>query len=259
MPELPDLQAFSRNLTKKLLGKKVEKIHAVYKKKLKASEAELGRTIEGQTLDSVFRDGKHLHFQFSNGNVLAFHMMLKGQLRLFQNENEHKHTIVEIIFTDGTGLALTDFQGQATPTLNPAANEAPDALSAEAGYGFLKEKLNGSKATVKKLLMDQKIIRGIGNAYADEILWHAGISPFAISNKIPDDAIKKLARSIKTVFARAEKAILKAEPEIIGGEIRDFLGIHNPSRTHSPTGAKILIDESTGRKTYYTKEQKLWK
>ena len=107
--------------------------------------------------------------------------------------------------------------------------------------------------------MDQKIIRGIGNAYADEILWHAGISPFSVSNKIPDVAIKKLAKSIKVVFSKAEKMILKTDPEIIGGEVRDFLDIHNADKTHSPTGARIQKDDSSGRKTYYTSEQTLWK
>ena len=142
--------------------------------------------------------------------------------------------------------------------MNPETKEAPDALSDEAGYPFLKKKMNSSRLPIKKLLMDQKIIRGIGNAYADEILWHARISPFAISNKIPDAAIRKLARSIKSVFARAEKEIAKASPEIIGGEIRDFLAIHNSKKTHSPTGKKIIRAEIGGRKTYYTDEQELF-
>jgi len=258
MPELPDLQAFSRNLTKTLGGKKVVKIHAVYQKKLKTPEKELQRAIMGAVLTSVYREGKELHFRFDNGNVLGLHMMLKGQLHYFHKENDHKYTIIELLFNDGTGLALTDFQKQATPTLNPHPVEAPDALSDKADFKFLKETLNKSKAPVKKLLTNQKVIRGIGNAYADEILWHARISPFAISNKVPDAAIRQLVKSIRAVFVKAEKAILKSDPDIIGGEIRDFLSIHNPTKTHSPTGAKILKHESSGRKTYYTNEQEEW-
>jgi formamidopyrimidine-DNA glycosylase len=259
MPELPDLQVFSRNLSRTIAGKRLEKIHAIYKKKMKTSETEFQQAIGGSLLKSVYRDGKELHFAFENGNVLGLHMMLKGELRYFQNKNEHKYTIVELWFEGATGLAMTDFQGQAIAILNPGPRDAPDILSANAGYKFLKEKLNGSRQAVKKLLMDQKVVRGIGNAYADEILWHARISPFATSNTIPDAAIRKLTSSIKTVFARAEKAILKADPEIIGGEIRDFLAIHNPKKTISPTGAKIIVDQSGGRKTYYTREQKTFK
>ena len=259
MPELPDLQAFCRNLSKKLVGKSVEKIHAVQTKRLKSSESAFQQAFLGATLISVYRDGKEVHLKFDNGNVLGFHMMLKGQLQYFKNSNEHKFTIIELLFNGGLGLAMTDFQKQATPTLNPLPREAPDALSEKAGYKYLKAQLTSSRAAIKKLLMDQEVIRGIGNAYADEILWHAGISPFSLSNKIPDAEIRKLARSIKTVFAKAEKQILKTDPEIIGGEVRDFLAIHNPKKSHSPTGAKILIDETGGRKTYYTREQQVFK
>ena len=255
MPELPDLQAFSLNLSKSLIGKRIEKIHAIRKKKLNTSEKEFQRAIEGAKLTSVRREGKELHFVFDNGNVLGLHLMLKGELRFFEGKNEHRFTIMEILFGDSTGLAITDYLAQATPTLNPEPRESPDALSGKADFTFLKEKINHSRSTIKKLLMDQNVIRGIGNAYADEILWHARIAPFSICNKIPDEAIKKLAKSIRTVFARAEKSILKANPDIIGGEIRDFLVIHNPEKTHSPTKAIIRVDRSSGRKTYYTDEQ----
>lgn len=259
MPELPDLQAFSRNLSKRLIGKRIEKIHAINKKKLNTSEKELQRALIGARLSAVRREGKELHFIFDNGNILGVHLMLKGELRLFESKNEHPFTILELIFADSTGLAVTDYQAQARPTLNPEPREAPDALSEKADYAFLKEKLNHSRTTIKKLLMDQNIIRGIGNAYADEILWHARISPFSICNKIPDQAIRKLHKSIKTIFARAEKSILKSNSDIIGGEIRDFLAIHNPEKTHSPTKAIIRNDQSGGRKTYYTDEQVCYK
>lgn len=259
MPELPDLQAFSRNLTRKLAGKKLEKIHAIYRKKLRIPEKELQQALEGAQLSTIYRDGKELHFGFDNGNTLSLHLMLKGQLQLFQDKNENKFTIVELLFSDGTGLALTDWQRQATPALNPPAREAPDALSKKVNLKFLRETLGASKASIKKLLMDQDVIRGIGNAYADEILWQARISPFSISSNIPDTAVKVLAKSIRQVLTRAEKTILKNDPEIISGEIRDFLSIHNAKRERSPGGAKILVDETGGRKTYYTDEQKLFR
>jgi formamidopyrimidine-DNA glycosylase len=82
--------------------------------------------------------------------------------------------------------------------------------------------------------MDQHVIRGIGNAYADEILWDAGISPFSISNKIPGKKIDALVKSIKSVLKEAEKEIVKRDPGIISGEVRDFLKIHNAKKTHSP-------------------------
>jgi len=257
MPELPDLQVFSKNLTKQLVGKKLQKVTVVNKKKLKTPEAKLKKAIEKQQLKKIERVGKELHFSFANGNVLGLHLMLKGKLYLFEKKNEQKYTIIELLFDDDTGLAMTDFQGQATPTLNPEERDAPDALSKEVNYSFLKEQLK-TKAIIKNVLLDQHVLRGIGNAYADEILWKAGISPFSISNKIPDAKIKLLAKTIRTVLQNAEKQILKTHPDIIAGEVRDFLDIHNSKKKVSPTGGAILHATAGSRKTYYTEEQELF-
>jgi formamidopyrimidine-DNA glycosylase len=257
MPELPDLQVFGRSLSEKLVGKRVQKIRAIYQKKLKTSEPVLRGCLEGATLTSIYRDGKELHFAFDNGHVLGLHMMLKGELHLFADTHEKKYPIIEMLFSDGSGLVMTDRQGQARAMLDPEPREAPDALSATVNYRFLKEKLAGSRAAIKKLLMDQEVIRGIGNAYADEILWDARISPLSVCNKIPQDAVKQLARSIPNVLTKAERAIVKAYPGITAGEIRDFMAVHSPDRAHSPTGARIHIHKA-GRTTYYTDEQKLY-
>src|SRR5204863_491979 len=96
-----------------------------------------------------------------------------------------------------------------------------------------------SRSTIKNVLLDQKVIRGIGNAYADEILWDAGISPFSVGNKIPPAYIRALAKSIKKVLKNAEKQIRKHHPDIIAGEVRDFLFIHNAQKKESPGGVTI--------------------
>ncbi|MEO7213584.1 DNA-formamidopyrimidine glycosylase family protein [Mucilaginibacter sp.] len=257
MPELPDLQAFSRNLDKKLAGKTVKEVIIHNAKKLNVSENELRAKLEKQKLKEVYRNGKELYIKFSEGDILALHLMLHGKLFLFEGKNSNKYSIIELVFTDDSGLVLTDFQGIATPTLNPAEKEAPDAVDDKAGFAYLKERLGKTKTNVKTVLLDQKIIRGIGNAYADEILWDAGISPFSASNKLPEDKIKDLISSIHSVLKDAEKEILKSNPDIINGEVRDFMNIHNSKKKHSPKGAPILIKEGT-RKTYYTEEQTLY-
>ncbi len=122
----------------------------------------------------------------------------------------------------------------------------------------MKAILAEKKAVVKNVLLDQSVIRGIGNAYADEILWDAKISPFSRSNKIPDDAVKKLAKSIKKVLEQAIDQILIAEPGIISGEIRDFLNVHQSKNPESPTGHPIQIKKTGARKTYFTDEQVLY-
>jgi formamidopyrimidine-DNA glycosylase len=257
MPELPDLQVFSHNLNKTLKGKTIKAIVVHKAPKLNVTASVLDDTLNGQQVRSVYRDGKELFFKFSKGDVLGLHLMLHGKLFLFEGKSDIKYPIIELLFDDGSGLVLTDFQGIATPTLNPENKEAPDALSKEAGGDYLTGILAKKKTNIKTLLLDQKIIRGIGNAYADEILWDAGISPFSVSNKIPADKIKDLVRSIHDVLTNAEKEIIKANPDIIAGEIRDFMLIHNAKKKHSPKGAPILISEAS-RKTYYTDEQELY-
>ena len=259
MPELPDLQALSYHLSRRLIGKKVEKIHATQTRKIKTSPSAFQKALKGAKVTSVYRDGKEIHLAFDNNKRLGVHLMLRGQLVYHEEQAAQKFVLFQLKFSDGTLLSLNDFQKQATAALDPERRKAPDALSKEAGYAFLKSVLKGSKASVKKLLMDQAVIRGIGNAYADEILWHARISPFSICNQIPDEGVKTLARSIRSVLLNAEKTIRKNAPEFVTGENRAFLAIHHPERSVSPTGAPIKTDSSGSRKTYYTDEQILYK
>jgi formamidopyrimidine-DNA glycosylase len=258
MPELPDLQVFSKNLQKKIKGKKIIKLAVPVSKKLNISVPGLEKTLVGQRLKKVIREGKEIHLVFDK-DVLALHMMLHGNLEIFTNNKELKHSIIELYFDDGKGLALTDWQRTATPTLNPKAKDSPDALSPKITPSWLKDILMKKKSQVKSVLMDQKIIRGIGNAYADEILWDSRISPFSISNKIPAQKITALSKSIKKVLKNAEKQIREKHPDIINGEVRDFLLIHNSKQKKSPGAAPIQNKLLGGRTTYFTKEQVLYK
>jgi formamidopyrimidine-DNA glycosylase len=258
MPELPDLQVFAANLTKAIKGKKVQQVLIPVTKKINAPVAAFKKAIEQQHIKTVTRQGKQLHITLGNHTVLGLHLMLHGKLHLLQNLNEqHRNTILVLHFDDGSCLALTDPFKSAVVTLNPDAATVPDALSARVNATFLKGALQTRK-NIKTLLMDQKIIQGIGNAYADEILWHARIAPQSISNKIPYNRIKALAKSIKQVLKDAEKQIRKKHPQIIAGEIRDFLAVHVPGKKETAGGVPIQQTTIASRKTYYTHEQELF-
>ncbi|MGN6569617.1 MAG: DNA-formamidopyrimidine glycosylase family protein [Flavipsychrobacter sp.] len=258
MPELPDLQVFSKNLTKQLKGKTVDDVIVYEDKKLNVSPATLKKHLQGKKLKEVNRYGKELHFIFDDDTVLALHLMLRGQLFIFEGDNKHKNSIVALIFKDGAGLVLVDYQKNATPTLDPKPKDAPDALGKDMNFDYLKQKMSATRAAIKNVITDQHVILGIGNAYADEILWEAGISPFSAANKIPDNKIKDLIAAIKNVLKDAEKQILELSPDIISGETRSFLKIHNSKLQRSPTGAIIYSKGSTS-KTYFTDEQALYK
>ncbi|MCJ8209316.1 Fpg/Nei family DNA glycosylase [Mucilaginibacter sp. RS28] len=255
MPELPDLQVFARNLKKKLGGKKLHTL-VLNTDKINTGPEAIVQAVHNHELTDVYRHGKELYFKFGH-NTLAMHLMLRGQLHLLEGANTQKYTICELQFEDGTTLVLTDPQKAAKLALDPEDKEAPDALAETVTAHWLKEELSGTRKAIKDVLLDQKIIGGIGNAYADEILYDAGISPFSASNKIPEEKVEALSKSIRKVLTDAEKEILKAEPDIISGEVRDFLKVHTRKKA-TPKGEPILVKEGS-RKTYYTESQELFK
>jgi formamidopyrimidine-DNA glycosylase len=257
MPELPDLQVFSRNLIKLFKGKKLQKIYVLYSDKLNVTVKNLQNALQGEIVKNISRVGKELHINFQNGRILGLHLMLHGQLVLFEENNHQKHTIIELLFDDNRGLGMTDYQKAATPTLDPPANNTPDALDFETAY--FANKLSATRRPIKTVLLDQKILRGIGNAYSDEILWNARISPLSVSNKIPEEKIVVLVKSIDKVLLNAEKLILEAKPDIISEEYRDFMEVHSNQLKQTSTGAHIHQTLIGSRKTYYTDEQELFK
>lgn len=257
MPELPDLQAFSQNLQRRLAGKKVSGV-ILTSKKSNVTAAELEQVLKGQHIKAVFREGKQLRLRFSNDVLLGLHLMLHGELHVVQAEEQPKFSVFELLLDSKEKLVLSDFQKQARPTLNPEPSNVPDALSDRLDVAYLKTLLSGKKAIIKNVLLDQDAIRGIGNAYADEILWHARISPFSVSAALPDKALRKLRASIKEVLEQAIQKILAEQPDIISGELRDFMVIHQSKNPESPTGHKIEIKKNGARKTYFTDEQVLY-
>jgi len=154
-------------------------------------------------------------------------------------------------------LVVSDPKGGVTLKLNPSRSQVPDALEVEGTY--LRRKISERPRTgVKAFLLDQSILRGIGNAYVDEILWHARIAPKSIVGRIPGPVLDDLVASIKGVLTDAIANIKKEKPDTINEEVRGFLCVHNPKRTTSPTGYRIKTEKVASRITYFTDEQVLY-
>lgn len=256
MPEIPDLNIFRKNLEKQLVGKALSKFEVIINRRLKSTEAQFQQALEGQTLTAIKRIGKELHFDFQNGHTLGLHLMLHGTMFWYRDKNENRFTIAELLFADGTGLAITDWQKAVILTLDPAPTKVPDAMDMPSGY--LNTALMKLSRPIKTVLTDGKTVGGIGNAYVDEILYEAKISPFSIANKIPKDKVTVLTKAIKTVLTKAEDHILQNFPDTITEKERDFLQVHRPKQTLTLSGEDILKAEIDKRKTYYTKDQQLF-
>ena len=261
MPELPDLEVFRGNLRKQLLNLPLVMIQVVNPRNVMQAT---GPVLDGflkQPLIAIDRNGKELFFGFPEQKCFAVHLMLNGQFHLCRSQAEVSAIPYQIavFHFDQQLLVISDPGRLCKIQFLPKPTKVPDALSPEFTLEYLEKQLiRNPLVNIKAFLIDQKMVKGIGNAYADEILWHARISPFSVCNKIPPGKIKDLLRSIRTVLEHAEKEIRKEHPGIISGEIRDFLAIHQPRKTHSPTGAPILHKKAGGGKTYYTEEQELF-
>ncbi|MVN21934.1 DNA-formamidopyrimidine glycosylase family protein [Mucilaginibacter arboris] len=257
MPELPDLEVISKNLNKLFAKKTVNKITIYREKKLNAPVDDFYKNINGKTLKSVKRNGKELLLNFSNDIQLGIHLMLNGEIHLLTEQNI-KHQVFEILFEDLSGFAVTDYMAQAKPILNPVESKVPDALDKDFNFDYLKPVLaKSASANIKKILKDQEVVRGIGNAYADEILWAAKVAPRSKASKIPDEKIKDIIHSTKTVLADAIDQITKIAPDTISGEIRSFLKVHT-ANPKTPTDFTINRMDLNGSKTYFTDEQKVY-
>ncbi|MEP6726500.1 MAG: DNA-formamidopyrimidine glycosylase family protein [Bacteroidota bacterium] len=258
MPELPDIEVFTRNLNKLFAGKKLLTVKIVNGKKLKDKPAAYARALNGKTLEKIYRSGKEMRFAFSGGQLLGLHLMLTGDIFVFEKEFDHHSIIAALYFKDGSGLALTDRMKNANIKLDPVDKSGVDAISPKLNYTYLKNAFK-RKTTIKKLLTDQHIIRGIGNSYSDEILWEARISPYSVAAAIPDDKIRQLPAIIKRILKKEIKQIYTHFKGKVNGEVKTFLRIHTKEKTKSPTGSPIIIDQKGMMKTYYTKEQVLYK
>ncbi len=257
MPELPELTVFAANLQKRLAGKIVARAEYHRAKRLNVTPDALNDALAGHAVERVERDGKEMGFHFSGGHSILIHLMLKGLFHLISDPTQVKHPVLTLHFTDGEALVAGDQMGWMTVNLDPEPSNVPDALNITTEY--LNSQIARQPLTpAKGLLIDQDVLRGIGNAYADEILYAAKISPKTAVGRIPADIVPVLVDSTKSVLTNAVQEIFTRHPDALGGEFREFLKVHNPKAKHTETGFPILSEEVAGKKSYYTDEQTLY-
>jgi formamidopyrimidine-DNA glycosylase len=256
MPEIPDLVIFRDNLNKMLKGKTLENIES-YDVKGPQTE-DLKQALKDQKLKEIIREGKELHFHFANKHILALHLMLTGKLKLEKTEKKPGNAVVLLQFEPDIYLYVVDRPGyiRAFLKLDPEPSEVPDVYDEAFTYKFFAEKLDKhKKMAIKSLMTDGKIIRGLGNAYVDEILWESKVSPMSKAGNLPEEVAKTIYKNIRKVLDKAEKYIRSVSPDTINDKVRDFLSVHNYKKTETPTGYPIIRAKVGGRDTFYTEEQ----
>jgi formamidopyrimidine-DNA glycosylase len=258
MPELPDLHVFAENLSKMILNKNILSV-TVYNTRKIATPDYYRLKLAGTCINHIERNGKELFFKLANKNCFSVHLMLSGRFFIGNRDEVEtiKSKIIGLCFDDNENFVVSDMQGLCRVSLNPKPPRAPDAMSPKFTYEyFLKAIKKNTYGNIKALLIDQKFVRGIGNAYADEILWKAGISPESFSGKIPEEKLRDLYGAIPFVFNDAIGNIQRLAPEIISGEERSFLRVHNPGKEATDEGDGIIVKTIAGKITYFTDKQK---
>lgn len=227
MPELPEVETTLRGIAPHIDGKTVAAATVRQPKLRLPVTPGLAEILNGQTVQNCTRRAKYLLIHFPAG-VLLIHLGMSGSLRIFtasgtQANEAGKHDHVDIVFTDGTLLRYHDprrfgmvlwFAGAAEhhPLL---AALGPEPLGDTFSAAYLYRKLHTQKRAVKLALMDNAVVVGVGNIYANESLFKAGISPKRPACKVSRKECEKLAETIRAVLQRAIAAG--------GSTLRDFV------------------------------------
>lgn len=223
MPELPEVETTRRGIAPHIEGKAILDV-IVRQPKLRWQVPELlSQTISGLIVQSVTRRGKYLLFETSAG-CLLLHLGMSGSLRIIKTAQEaRKHDHIDFIFADRTLLRFNDPR-RFGAVLWTSAPSAEHPLLKDLGLEPLLPEFNGTMlynaaknriAPIKSLIMDSHILVGVGNIYANEALFMAGILPTRQAGKISLARYQKLAECIREVL---QDAITQG-----GTTLRDFV------------------------------------
>lgn len=260
MPELPDVEAMRQYLRATSLHQEIDGVDVHSTQMLEQTSAdELEEALVGRSFSSTRRHGKYL-FVALNGEqtFLVLHFGMTGGLKHFKAmEEEPKYDRVLFHFANGYHLAYLAMRklGRVDVINNvdrfiDHKELGPDVLDPEFDLSAFKQLVDGRRVMAKALLMDQHTIAGIGNVYADEILFQVGVHPRTKINKLDQETVEGLFHAMKDVLETAVDC--QAEPE----RFPDcFIGPHRHPEGRCPIcGSELKRVKVSSRSAYYCPE-----
>jgi formamidopyrimidine-DNA glycosylase len=220
MPELPEVETFKRYLDATSLHQRIAGVEVRDAYVLKGVSArELARRLKGRRFESSRRHGKHLFVRTDGDLWLRSHFGMTGSLRYFKDqERAPRHTRVLFVFANAHRLAFEDQRKFGEVGLVADLDEylrkrglGPDAL--DISLSQFRELLRKHQGAMKSILLNQKLIAGIGNIYADEILFHARIHPATEASAFGEKMVAKLFRATRYILKKAIEA--KADADLM--------------------------------------------
>jgi formamidopyrimidine-DNA glycosylase len=211
MPELPEVETVRRGITPHVSGKTIQELVLRALKLRLVLDPQLCLYLPGQTIRKVSRRAKYLLLEMDQGGLLI-HLGMTGVLRIVPaGTTENKHDHVDLIFTDGNCLRFTDPRRFGIFIYSPddllrhplLKNLGPEPLDDSFQGDSLYRCSRGKAQPVKIFIMDQKNVVGVGNIYANEVLFRAGIHPLRAAGRIGRQRYQRLAAAIKEILAAA--------------------------------------------------------
>lgn len=214
MPELPEVEIYSRYFRQHALGQKIAAVRVRDERVLGDIRPDrLSRALRGRTFRDVRRHGKHL-FADAGGTWLHLHFGMTGDLAAYR-EDEPRFARVIFDFSSGVHLAFEDMRLFGVVDLTPDPDQfisdrglGPDPLDPSFKLAGFRRLLDRRKGAIKSLLMSQEIIAGIGNLYADEILFQTSIHPRRPVDRIRPEEVRAMfttmRKILREVIARRE-------------------------------------------------------
>ena len=226
MPELPEVESLRRDLAPTVVGRTIVRVDLRLPKLFRPSPGLSVEDLQGRRVEGLRRRAKLLVWDLSDGLALITHLKLTGQLVHVSADGQeiahgghpvprwgadlpHKATHVIFHFDDGSLLYLTDIRQFARLWLMPEAEVGwflksqklgPEPLTRAFSVDDLRAKLARRSVPIKTVLLDQKVIGGIGNIYADESLWRAKIHPRRPADSLTEDEVRRLHQAIRRVL-----------------------------------------------------------
>ena len=213
MPELPEVQTTVSGL-QLIIKKNIVSIKINTPKLRYLVPKNIIKVINNRKILKIYRIAKYIIFELSGEVALIFHLGMSGQIRLFKMNNyrmmKHDHILINLnnkhilVFNDQRKFGFIDFSMTSKLKNKKYFSKLGlDPFEKKFNKEYLLNKFNKSKSSIKQLLLDQKIITGIGNIYACEILYEAKISPFMPGNQLDACMIARLIKSIRKVLKKA--------------------------------------------------------
>jgi formamidopyrimidine-DNA glycosylase len=214
VPELPEVETIVRELAPRLTGRRVRAARLAKTDVLRrVSKPRLLKTLKGARFVAVERRAKHAVFQLASGERMVIQPRMTGSLIVYDrrlSKDEARYAVLTCTLDDGALFVYRDVRRLGTVWLldergwaRYTARLGPEPLAETFTPFVFAERLRGSKAAIKKTIMDQKRVVGVGNIYANEALFQAGIDPSKATHRLSLEELAALYTAIRDILERA--------------------------------------------------------